>query len=191
MMNFNKLVQIVNYVLKKYDYRLNYTKLIKLLYIADRESLSRWGFAISGDKYCSMRQGPVLSGLYNFIKGNNRCESIEQVEWNTTFYKDGYDLVSHFEDSFSVDELSKAEISILDEVAERYADKSYSDLIGLVHSFPEWNKDAEKRNTSLILEKKAILKALGKSDEEVRNIIETEENLDQCEANLKAKGLLQ
>ena len=45
-MNFKKLVQVVNYVLAKDDYRLNYTKLIKLLYISDRECLDKWDFAI-------------------------------------------------------------------------------------------------------------------------------------------------
>jgi uncharacterized phage-associated protein len=79
-------------------------------------------------------------------------------------YKDGYDLVSRFKDNFATDELSKVEISILDKVTERYADKSYWELIELVHGFPEWNKNAEKLNTSLILEKRAILKALEKSD---------------------------
>jgi hypothetical protein len=85
-MNFNKLVQIVNYVLKKYDYRLNYTKLIKLVYIADRESLSCWGFAISGDNYCSAPKGPILSGLLDLIRERYQDE-FKQVEWKTAFYK--------------------------------------------------------------------------------------------------------
>jgi uncharacterized phage-associated protein len=189
-MNFNKLVQVVNYVLSKFDYKLNYTKLIKLLYLADRESLKRWDFAISGDSYCSMPKGPVLSGLLDLVKGKYD-DGLKQIEWNLTFYKSGYDLVSRFEDKFSVDELNDAETEILDEVSETYRDKSYTELIELVHTFKEWNSEAERLNTSLILEKKAILKSLGKTDEEIENILQTEESLAQCEENFRAKGLLQ
>ena len=189
-MNFEKLKQVVNYVLAKFDYRLNYTKLIKLLYIADRESLRKWDFAISGDSYCSMPKGPVLSGLLDLIKERYNDE-LKQVEQNTAFYKNGYDLVSRFEDKFSADELNKAEMTVLDEVIEKYKDASYYELIDLVHTFGEWNSNAEKLNTSLVLEKTAILKSLGKTDEEIRNIIQTEESLLQCEKNLKTKGILQ
>jgi hypothetical protein len=188
-MNFNKLVQIVNYVLAKYDYKLNYTKLIKLLYIADRESLRRWDFAISGDKYCSMEQGPVLSGLYDFIRDRN---DVNQTQWNIFFFKNGYDLVSRIKKECSYDELSEAETEILDEIDNQFHDKDWKYLVNeVVHRFPEWDKNAQINKTSYPLNKETVLKNLGKSEEEIKSIIETEESLLQCEEKLKAKGLLQ
>ena len=53
---------------------INYTKLLKLLYIADRESLRRHHTSISGDAYVSMNAGPVLSRAYNLIKGEASSE---------------------------------------------------------------------------------------------------------------------
>ena len=48
-MNIDKLIQIANYILKKYDFSLNYTKLIKELYLADRECIKRTGWSMTGD----------------------------------------------------------------------------------------------------------------------------------------------
>jgi hypothetical protein len=49
MMDIEKLVQICGYVLRKYNYTLNYTKLIKLLYLADKEALSQSDHTITGN----------------------------------------------------------------------------------------------------------------------------------------------
>ena len=61
LFNLEKLIQACNYLLKKNNYSLNYTKLIKLLYLADKESLKGAIQTISGDTYVSMDNGPVLS----------------------------------------------------------------------------------------------------------------------------------
>ncbi len=46
---------------------MSYMKLIKLLYLADREALARWGRPITTDSYVSMKHGPVLSEVLNLI----------------------------------------------------------------------------------------------------------------------------
>ncbi|AKL98042.1 Panacea domain-containing protein [Endomicrobium proavitum] len=189
-MNFKKLMQIVNYILAKYNYELNYTKLIKLLYIADRECLLKYDFAISGDSYCSMPQGPVLSNLYDFIRNINYPKP-EQIEFNSAFYKNGYHLISRLENKCVYDELCDAEISILDDVDAKYHDKDWTYLVdNIVHKFPEWDKNASNFNTSYPLPKQVILRNLNKTEKEIKAIIETEESLSQVEENLKAKGLV-
>jgi len=44
-----------------------YIKLIKLLYLADREALLRWGRPITTDCHVSMPKGPVVSQIYHLI----------------------------------------------------------------------------------------------------------------------------
>lgn len=184
-MNLKKLYQIVNYMLAKYNYRLNYTKLIKLIYIADRICLQRYNFAISGDKYCSMKQGLVLSNLYEFINKQNN------IEFNSLFIKNNYDLISIPENKYPYDELCEAEINILDEVDEKYHDYDWKRLVDdVVHKFPEWDKRAERDNTSIDLHKYVLLEKLGKSKEEIKSILETEETFNQLEEQFKKKGLL-
>ncbi|MCA6069854.1 MAG: SocA family protein [Endomicrobium sp.] len=190
-MNFKKLVQVVNYVLAKYDYRLNYTKLIKLLYISDRECLNKWNFAISGDSYVSMKQGPVLSGLYNLILENSsRCAPTELAEWKCCFYQEDNDLISKIEYKCSYGELCDAETDILDSVDKKYHTRKYGYLIKEVHKFPEWNKDAEKYNTSYSLPKQSILRSLNKSEKEIKAIIDNEQTLSQLDESFKEKGLM-
>ncbi len=48
---------------------LKYLGLLKMLYIADRLALKTMDQPITGDRYVSMDYGPVLSGVYDLIKG--------------------------------------------------------------------------------------------------------------------------
>lgn len=184
-MNLKKLYQIVNYMLSKYDYKLNYTKLIKLIYIADRTCLEKYNFAISGDKYCSMPQGLVLSNLYEFINKQNN------IEFNSLFIKNNYDLISIPEAKYPFDELCEAEKNILDEVDAKYHNYTWQQLVDdVVHKFPEWDKKAKEYNTSIDLQKYVLLEKLGKTKEEIKSILETEETFNQLEEQFKQKGLI-
>ncbi len=172
-MNLNKAIQIVNYLLGKYEYRLNYTKLIKLLYISDKEAFKRWDTPISTDAYCSMQQGPVLSGIYDLIKSKYE-DKFDQLRWDEYFLTDGYDIVSLRKDGVLDDELSEREISLLDEIDKQYHSWSWSSLIDHVHDkdkFPEWE---DPRRTSFPLHVREILRSLGRSEEEISDIINEE-----------------
>lgn len=48
--------------------RMSYLKLIKLLYLLDREALLRWGRPVTTDRYVSMDNGPVVSRVYDLIR---------------------------------------------------------------------------------------------------------------------------
>lgn len=48
-------------LLARHDGHMNYMQLIRLLYLADREAIHRWGCPISTDRYVPMENGPVLS----------------------------------------------------------------------------------------------------------------------------------
>ncbi len=58
---------------------INILKLVKLLYLADRESLQKHGNPISFDRLVSMDHGPVLSRTLNLICGAVGGES--GAEW--------------------------------------------------------------------------------------------------------------
>jgi hypothetical protein len=46
-------------------------KLIKLLYLVDREALLRWGRPVTTDRHVSMPKGPAVSQTYDLIVGGN------------------------------------------------------------------------------------------------------------------------
>ncbi len=168
-MNLEKLIQTTGYILRKYGGVLNYTKLIKILYLADRKSLSGCGTSITGDSYVSMKDGPVLSGLYTLIK-RRFPDKATQYYWNSKFQTDGYDL--HDVGGFiPTGKLSDFDMKTLDDVDRQFHDYTYSQMIDYVHdgkNCPEWKSTV----ASVPLTKSDILKCLGFSDDEVDSILE-------------------
>lgn len=168
----------MNYILGKYKFSLNYTKLIKLLYMADRESLNRWDTPITKDTYCSMRQGPVLSGIYDLIMGKHQNQ-FHQLRWDEYFMRDKYDITSIRRKEVPIEELSKREMELLNEIDSKYHNWSYSRLITLTHKkelFPEVD-DVE--DTSIPISSHDILKSLGRNEEEIEEILAEERFFDR------------
>jgi len=161
--HIEKLIQACNYLLKKNGFRLNYTKLIKLLYLADKEALRGSMQTITGDSYVSMDNGPVLSKLYDLIKGTYRNREIQGL-WDSRFMKDDYDLIAATE-KIPQGELSEYETDVLDTVYEQFKDKDFLQMIEYVHAnCPEWKDPA---GTSLAIETKDILQSLDRTPEEI------------------------
>ena len=166
MFDIEKLIQVCNYLVKKTDFSLNYTKLIKLLYLADRESLRLSLQTITGDSYTSMDSGPVLSKLYDLIKGKGSEKN--QNLWDSRFTKNGYDLVA-MTDRIPQSELSAFEIKILDEIYEKFKDTDFNGMIKYCHNnCPEWKNP---NGSSISIKPKEILKSIGKSPEEIEWIL--------------------
>ena len=65
----NKVAQATAYLLRSMEKeRHRFMALLKMLYIAERESLKENGFPITGDTYVAMRHGAVLSRTYDLMK---------------------------------------------------------------------------------------------------------------------------
>ena len=62
-----KVTEAAGYLLRLAGGQEFHMKLLKLLYIADRTALARWGFFLSEDSHVSMEYGPVLSNTFNLI----------------------------------------------------------------------------------------------------------------------------
>ncbi|MES0492073.1 MAG: Panacea domain-containing protein [Leptospirales bacterium] len=166
-----KILQIINIFLEKSNGSINYTKLIKLLYIADKEFLKKWDYTITGDMYSSLKSGPVLSKVYDLIKG--KSSDNEQVLWDSLFITHDYELCQLHTNKLGTDQLSKAEIKAMNDVFELYKNSSYTDLINLTHDkskFPEvkWEEAGE---SSLDLPIEDLLKSLDRSTEEIEELL--------------------
>ena len=172
-MQIDKLIQAVSYFLKKYGYSLNYTKLIKELYLADRESIRRSGWSISGDSYKNLPYGPVLVNLYALIKGTHQDLRI-QSKWDSCFLTDAKTLRAKTQ-IIPDGELSAFEKSIIDEIDDKYHSYSYSRMIDVVHDrnvCPEWR---DPHGSSSILSKADIMAALGFDEATIKHFEQEEE----------------
>src|SRR5574337_216748 len=105
---------------------MNYMKLIKLLYLADRGAFLRWGRPVSGDKYFSMRLGPVLSKVHDLIT-EMPCPS-EDTTWSQHISPPSNYEVELMADPGS-DELSRAEEKLIDELFAAYGHCKPFDLV--------------------------------------------------------------
>ena len=79
--NEKKTAQAVTVFLKKNGREMSYMKLIKLLYLVDRQALRLWERPLTGDIYFSMKHGPVLSNVLDIINNG------EDPDDNSYWYK--------------------------------------------------------------------------------------------------------
>src|SRR5688572_28382921 len=66
--------------------QIKYIRLIKLLYMADREAWTRYGRPITGDTYVAMEHGPVLSQTYDQIRAEGEAEEPTGL-WQKTIHR--------------------------------------------------------------------------------------------------------
>ena len=111
--------------------RMSYLRLLKLLYIAEREALAETGSRLLGSRVLAMKHGPVLSEVYDLL---NRADPA----WAEYLRRDGYQ-VELVKDP-GTKKLSRYETAKLREVAERYKDRDEWDLVEITHGFPEWQR---------------------------------------------------
>jgi hypothetical protein len=104
-----------------------------------------------------MKYGPVLSHLYDTIRG----QSTASDRWAEHIHKEGYKLT--LKQRPGRGKLSKREIAKLSEVSERYRQFEDFDLSQSTHDFAEWKKSYQSGDKSPIPWEDA-LRAQGKPD---------------------------
>lgn len=151
--------------------------------MADRIALQSINQPISGDKYYSMNFGPVLSHVYDLIKGNG---GEYQNIWRT--YISARDPSYHQTKNYSIEllsdpgdfELSEEEEDIIKGVYALYGKMDQFYLADFTHQyFPEWQ---HPHGSAIPISIEDVLKNVGKSSDEIAEIqqeIEQENYLDK------------
>lgn len=160
-----KATQLAALLLKKRGGRMSYLKLIKLMYLIDREALLRWGRPVTFDNFVSMDNGMVLSQTYDLIMGGNRL-GVDELWRRFISAPQGYEIALEREPEF--DELSKAEVELIEAVFERFGRLGRWDLVEFTHTLPEWT---DPKGSSLPVDYKQVLKAGDKSEQEIFEIL--------------------
>lgn len=116
-------------------------KAVKLVYLADRESVRRFGFPIQDEDRVSMKHGPVNSETYAMING----EADPVASGWSDFLRDREDhnlaLARPDLSEDDLDELSDADIEALNAVWERFGHMTKWQLRDWTHvqaNVPEW-----------------------------------------------------
>ena len=167
----DKVTQAAAVFLRLRGGAMSYMKLLKLLYLADREALLRWGRPITCDAYVSMRNGPVLSRTYDLISEGvpPECPS----PWRQCISPPESYSVRLLQDC-STDLLSDAEEGLLNEIFQRFGGWDRWKLVDYCHTLPEWTDPGD---SALPIGYAEVLKAAGKTEAEAAAIIEELEHV--------------
>jgi uncharacterized phage-associated protein len=137
---------------------MSFLRLLKLLYIADRESIRDTGRPITGDRVLAMKHGPVLTGVYDLIRGQH----VRAPRWAHHIDTEGYLAVLRHDPG--VGELSRGDIARLEELARRFDDWDDWRLVELTHQFPEWLEN-QPGDAAKPISHQDIVKAVGRGDD--------------------------
>jgi uncharacterized phage-associated protein len=169
-----KLAQMAAYFLSRANGGpMEHVKLMKLMYMADREAINRFGFSISEDEYWSMKLGPVLSQTLDLMSGY--IDGKAQDEWDEWISaKEGHCVSLQEEKKKSdLDEFARAEIAVMDDVFNEFGNCSRWDLINYTHdNYKEWADPGDGRLPITLWD---ILEALGKPEGEIAAIVRKRE----------------
>jgi uncharacterized phage-associated protein len=161
----DKATQAAARFLKLRGGRMSHLKLIKLLYITEREALTRFGAPLTYDAYVSMPHGPVLSGTLDRI---NERENYEGGYWDTYIAPKKHNEVSlRKRDAVPNDQLSAVEEQLIDEVFQRYGRLTRWQLRDLTHQLPEWT---DPQGSMLPIHPADILLSEGYTEEDVADM---------------------
>lgn len=176
--NIKKTIQAASLLLRCEDGTMSYMKLIKLLYIADRESIKETGRPMTGDMHFALPHGPVLSHTLDLIKQKHTCT----WEWSTFIETNGMDAVTTDADP-GIGDLCRWDLRKLREISEKYKGLDQWDLREITHRFPEYiqNDPANTDSNSNPIGLHDILTALNMEDQEAE-ILEDLQEMKKHEA---------
>ncbi|NJL52550.1 MAG: SocA family protein [Hydrococcus sp. SU_1_0] len=165
---------------------MKYLGLLKMLYIADRIALEQLEMPITGDCYFSLKYGPVLSQVYDLIKGKQSGKAARHRDLSQSSDCQGGDNLSIWSEFISPrsgyrdyyvslradpgnDELCQEEEEILKKVYALFGHLDPFIVAEWTHGLPEWQQP-EPINSAIPIVIEDILHNVGKNDSEIEEI---------------------
>lgn len=165
-----KIAQVVGVLLRQEPHHTTeYLRVLKMLYIADRESIKEIGRPIIGSQAVAMEHGPLHSKAYDLIKGNHKDAAL----WFKYFDTERWFIKMNSETDVS--ELSRYEVTKLEEISKRYYHYDEWQLSKLTHDFVEWERNyKEDSRSSFPIPFEEIIEAVGISEHKDQLLAEQE-----------------
>ena len=170
MFNERKAAQVAAWFLRRSGRRMAHLKLMKLMYLADREALNEFGFPITGDRAVSMDNGPVLSRTLNLINGLVESGEDGWEAWISDRENHEVALRDRAGAAEALDEISKAELDVLENMWKQFGHMSKWQIRDYTHDHcPEWQ---DPQGSSVPIPFERIFTALGRSKDEAAQLAE-------------------
>lgn len=158
-------------------------KLMKLLYLADRESYRRHGHGISGDAMVSMPHGPVLSQTLDHINGYAESAPGGWDDWISDKADHQVQLKKKRITRRDLGEMSEGDVEALDAVWKKFGRMNHWEIRDYTHTHcAEWENP---NGSSKPIPRERILRAVGYSKKHAREISETRREEDAVDSLLQ------
>jgi uncharacterized phage-associated protein len=185
MFNERKTAQMATFFLAQSpDQSMAHLKLMKLLYLAEREAVRRFGMPMSGDRFVSMPHGPVLSMTLNLMGGDVESGPDGWEAWISDKENHEVSLRKQFLPE-ELDELSKAELAVLESVWKQFGKMGKWEIRDWTHEHcAEWQ---DPKGSSWPISFVSLACAVGfdkKTAQELAANFEQEQDLDKLFAAL-------
>jgi uncharacterized phage-associated protein len=158
-----RVSEAASVLLRKSNGRMNYMKLIKLLYLAERKTFETKGRPLTYDNLSSLPRGPVLSTTLDLIKNNSKSNGT----WKHYYEINGKSIKVKNEFP-KYKKLSPADVRIIEEVFTEYGHLGQYELAKITEELPEWKNPGQ---SSSPIELRDLLQVMNFSVEEINDII--------------------
>lgn len=162
-LNPQKAVQAAAALLRfESGWKMGRMRLLKLLYLADRECLKATGAPLIGDRAVAMDRGPLHGTIYDWIKGIG----IDEEQWSKFVRASGPREVKLHADPGN-GKLAKHEIEILLEISKKLVTYEDDEISEMTHTLPEYIKaDKDRpRESSRPIPLEDIIEAVKREDD--------------------------
>ena len=151
-----KSAQMAGYLAQKSGEKLDKLKLIKLIYLSEREYLKRHSLPMTLDEFYSLKDGPIASAALNGLNG-----LLTQSLWDKWIKRTGNKIgIAKKRERKQFDHLSEADISVMDYVWDQFGGMTTPEIWNYVHTkCPEYQSVQTGR---LVIRYVDILKVLKK-----------------------------
>ncbi len=143
--DFEKAKAAFLYLTSKADVpALDKYKICKLLFLADKYHLVKYGRPITGDKYCALPYGPIPSTLLNLIDAVIAGQVLvpevvslaEAVELDRRYENPRFKAVAAYDET----QLSQSDLMALDHVIADFGKMGFAELKSITHEMVAYKK---------------------------------------------------
>jgi uncharacterized phage-associated protein len=139
--NFNhaKGTQALNYFAINEGGQINKMKALKLVFLADRYHIRKYGRLITNDNYLAMQHGPVPSAVKDIAESNDYLDDTTK-DYSLKFIEPVDNRVLKSVNKLEKSVLSKSDLEALEFAWDNFGHLDQFQLRDLTHLYPEWEK---------------------------------------------------
>ncbi len=141
MIETSTIIETIHYMLKRIK-KADKIKIVKLIYLADKYHLIRYGRTITNDDYYAMEHGPVGATVKDVLSFDSFNTSTKAFKYASSLIEktDKNNFRAKPETRYVFDMLSDTDKEALDFVINKFGKMRQWELRDYTHKYPEWYK---------------------------------------------------